>query len=145
MLVLLIFVSKIDPRHLILFDLTNTDRTYLCNMTLLLFLLGISVILLDITLWSGPRFNIKMSSYQYRKSHTGEKTVVRSSYLHSGISYTSKMTSLYWIGALSVCGESQLRHWGQDKMAAILQITYSLAFSWMKMYESRLKFHWGLW
>ena len=25
--------------------------------------------------------------------------VVRSSYLHNGISYTGKMTSLYWIGA----------------------------------------------
>ena len=39
----------------------------------------------------GPRFNTKMSSYQYRKSHCGNKTVVRSSY-----SYTGKMTSLYW-------------------------------------------------
>ena len=41
-----------------------------------------------------------MSSYQYRKSHRGDKMVVRSSYLHSGISYTGKMVSLYWIGAL---------------------------------------------
>ena len=45
----------------------------------------------------GPRFNIKMPSYRYRKSHCGDKTVVRSSYLHNGISYTGKMTSLYWI------------------------------------------------
>ena len=45
----------------------------------------------------GPWFNIKMSSYQYRKSHCGDKTVVRSSYLHNEISYTGKMTSLYWI------------------------------------------------
>ena len=37
--------------------------------------------------WPGPWFNIKMSSYQYRKSHCGDKTVVRSSYLHNGISY----------------------------------------------------------
>ena len=49
---------------------------------------------------TGPWFNIKMSSYQYRKSHCGDKTVVRSSYLHNGISYTGKMTSLYWIRAL---------------------------------------------
>ena len=34
---------------------------------------------------------------QYRKSHCGDKTVVRSSYLHNGISYTGKMRSLYWI------------------------------------------------
>ena len=46
-----------------------------------------------------PRFNIKMPSYRYRKSHCGDKTVVRSSYLHNGISYTGKMASLYWIRA----------------------------------------------
>ena len=46
----------------------------------------------------GPRFNINISSYQYRKSHCGDKTVVRSSYLHNRISYTGKMTSLYWDG-----------------------------------------------
>ena len=46
----------------------------------------------------GPWFNIKMSSYQYRKSHCGDKTVVRSSYLHNGISFTAEMSSLYWIG-----------------------------------------------
>ena len=46
---------------------------------------------------SGSWFNIKMLSYQYRKSHCGDKTVVRSSYLHNAISYTSKTTSLYWI------------------------------------------------
>ena len=47
-----------------------------------------------------PWFNIKMSSYQYRKSHCGDKTVVRSPYLHSGISYTGKMASFYWIRPL---------------------------------------------
>ena len=46
------------------------------------------------------RFNIKMSSYQYRKSHCGDKTVVRSSYLHNGIFYTGKTTFLNWIRAL---------------------------------------------
>ena len=48
---------------------------------------------------SGPWFNIKMPSYQYRKSHCGDKTILRPSYLHNGISYTGKMTSLYWIRA----------------------------------------------
>ena len=42
---------------------------------------------------------IKMSSYQYRKSLCGDK-VVRSSYLHIVISFTGKMSSLYWIRAL---------------------------------------------
>ena len=40
-----------------------------------------------------------MSSYQYKKSNCGDKTVVRSSYLHTGISYTGKASSLYWIGS----------------------------------------------
>ena len=55
-----------------------------------------------------------------------------------------------------------LTHWGQKKMAAVLQTAFSLthtgrgkiaavsqmtlsdAFSWMKMYECWLKFHWNL-
>ena len=51
----------------------------------------------------GPRFNIKMSSYQYRKSHCGDKTVVRSSYLHNVISYTGKTASLYWFSPKIEC------------------------------------------
>ena len=47
----------------------------------------------------GPWFNIKMTSYQYRKCHCGDKTILRPSYLHNGISYTGKTTSLYWIRA----------------------------------------------
>ena len=31
---------------------------------------------------SGPWFNIKMTSYEYRKSHCGDKTILRSCYLH---------------------------------------------------------------
>ena len=49
---------------------------------------------------SGPWFNIKMTSYQYRKSHCGDKTILRPSYLHNGFSYAGKTTSLYWIGVL---------------------------------------------
>ena len=48
---------------------------------------------------SGPWFSIKMPSYQYRKTHCGYKTILRTSYLHNGIFHTCKMTSLYWIGA----------------------------------------------
>ena len=34
--------------------------------------------------------------------------------------------------------------WGQDKMATIFQTTFWNAFSWMKMYQFQLKFHWSL-
>ena len=37
-----------------------------------------------------------------------------------------------------------LTHWGWDKMDAIFQTTFSNAFSWMKIYEFRLSFHWSL-
>ena len=33
-----------------------------------------------------------------------------------------------------------LTHWGRDKMAAVSQTMFSNAFSWMKMFEFRLKF-----
>ena len=52
-----------------------------------------------ITTAPGGRLNTKMTFYQYRKSHCGDKTILRSSYLHNGISYTGKMSSLYWIRA----------------------------------------------
>ena len=37
-----------------------------------------------------------------------------------------------------------LTHWGWDKMAAIFQTTFFNGFSWMKIYQFRLIFHWNL-
>ena len=37
-----------------------------------------------------------------------------------------------------------LTHWGRDKMVAIFQTTFSNAFSWMKLYKFRLRFHWNV-
>ena len=42
-----------------------------------------------------------------------------------------------------ICSNS-LTHWSRDKMAAVSQTMFSNAFSWMEMYEFRLKFHWSL-
>ena len=39
---------------------------------------------------------------------------------------------------------SLLTHWGRGKMAAIFQTTFSNAFSWVKMFEFCLRFHWSL-
>ena len=75
---------------------------------------------------SGPWFNIKMSSYQYRKSHCGDKTVVRSSYLHNGISYTGKMTSLYWFGPLVL----------HFNMLLFCKLGFFSAFSWYTFYNT---------
>ena len=35
-------------------------------------------------------------------------------------------------------------HWSRDKMATIFQMTFSNAFSWIKMYKFRLIFDWSL-
>ena len=37
-----------------------------------------------------------------------------------------------------------LTHWGRGIMAAIFQMTFSNAFSWLKMFEFWLQFHWNL-
>ena len=50
----------------------------------------------------GGWFNIKTPSDQYRKFYGGDKTILRPSFLHNGISYAGKMTSLYWIRALNL-------------------------------------------
>ena len=42
------------------------------------------------------------------------------------------------------CALSRLSHWGRGKMADIFQITFSNAFSRMKIYEFRSNFHWSL-
>ena len=41
-------------------------------------------------------------------------------------------------------GFSLLAPWGRDKMAAVSQTILSNAFSWMKMLEFWLRFHWSL-
>ena len=44
----------------------------------------------------GGWFNIKLPSYRYKKSYSGDK-ILRPFYLHNVISHTDTMTSLYWI------------------------------------------------
>ena len=72
-----------------------------------------------------------MPSYQYRKCHCGDKTVVGSSYLHNGISYASKMASLYWTNP-------QISSWftliWSDK-SGTSHMKISATLNWMKIYE----------
>ena len=50
------------------------------------------------------------------------------------------MFALYGNGVV----QKLLTHWSRDKLATIFQKTLSNAFSWMKMYIFRLRFHWCL-
>ena len=66
--------------------------------------------------------------------------------------YTHTHTHLYACGAndreiaFMSCGLyiMLLTHWGRDKMDALPQTTFWSAFSWMKTFEFRLKFHLSL-
>ena len=49
-----------------------------------------------------------------------------------------------WFYFSMISVKLSLTHWGRDKMDAIWQTTFSSAFSWLKMFEFRLKFHWSL-
>ena len=52
-----------------------------------------------------------------------------------------KILCLYFTVIFHIHG---LTHWGRDEIDAILQTIFSNAFSWMKMYELRFRFHWSL-
>ena len=61
----------------------------------------------------GAWVNKNMPSYQYRKSHSGDKAAVRSSYLQNGICYTGKMASLYWMRAQKAAENTWLGYFCQ--------------------------------
>ena len=56
------------------------------------------------------------------------------------------VTRPQWVNGCMLSYHSGLFHWhwDRDKMATISQTTLSNAFSWMKMLEFQLKFHWSL-
>ena len=55
------------------------------------------------------------------------------------------MTSTHWsLEQITTWACFNLTHWGRDKMAAVSQTMFSNAFSWMKIYEFWLIFHWSL-
>ena len=67
----------------------------------------------------------------------------------NAVNFFSVVCSKRWMkrrGHSSVCTKRMfdLTHWGRDKIDVISQTTFSSAFSWMKMYELRLIFHWIL-
>ena len=71
---------------------------------------------------AGPRFNNKMTSYQYRKSHCGDKKILRPSYLHNGISYTGKTTFYIESGPWASCSmpiTSVILQWMNTMQAVI--------------------------
>ena len=68
----------------------------------------------------GIHFNIKISSYQYRKPHCGDKMSLWLPPFHNGSSYTGKIASLYWMRA---------QHTEYDK-----SLLHSLPLFWMTLF-----------
>ena len=96
--------------------------------------------------YPGGWINIKTISYQYRKSHCGDKTILRPSYLHNGISYTGKMSSLYWIRALALCtiiplahidGLVQERH-NSSALAMELRLSWTTLSTWYMYWQCKI-------
>ena len=92
----------------------------------------------------GRRFNKNISSNQYRKSHCGDETILRPSYLQNGITYNGKMASFYWIRALAfmmILGcRSCIRHFEMfgsgealDHVALPIGIIHIITFSITKV------------
>ena len=73
--------------------------------------------------------------YTFMKLHSVDDLL---NSIFPGIIIVSVMT---WVQLKVKC---LLTHCGRDKMAAFSQTTFSSAFSWMKMFEFQLKFHWSL-
>ena len=110
-------------------------------------LVGFQYIVLHV--WeAGGWFNIKTTSYQYRKSHSGDKTILRPSYLHNGISYTGKMASWYWIRAqlsipwksnytilLALCVGDLLVHYNDVIMRTVVSQITSLTIVYSTVYS----------
>ena len=77
--------------------------------------------------------------YRFRKCCTTKKQTI---ILFSSFGFTFTMCSHTLLELTHNFGG--LTHWGRDKMDAISQTTFSNAFSWMKMCEICLRFHWSL-
>ena len=85
-----------------------------------------------------------MSSYLYRKSHCGDKMVVRPSYLYNGISYTGKMTPLYWKSPLVLIADMACHKvcsilWNYINMHAVHLLDFRQWFMLQSLHQEKGK------
>ena len=96
-----------------------------------------SEILIEILTFSFKKMRLKVSSAKRRPFCPGLNVLICLMVVTVATVATKSMPGHHAIGL-------PLTHWGPDKMDAISQTTFSNAFSWMKMHEFRLIFHWSL-
>ena len=67
------------------------------------------------------------------------------SFIDAYLCHSTSMSQIIYVIVCTVlvnCStQSRLTHWGRDIMAAIFQMAFSNAFSWLKMLEFHLNFH----
>ena len=79
-----------------------------------------------------------MTFYQYWKSHCGDMMVIRSFYLHNGISNTGKMTSLYWMKAALIL----MTRWTNiSTMSHLPRADHPIVDSFKHLWEPHWKAH----
>ena len=96
-------------------------------------------ILLIVPLWSLMKFYSKFRYFNWRKPNW-KCSLENGDHFISAPMFYRNPTNPNFHSTFS----KHLTHWGRDKMDAISQTTFSNAFSWMKMHEFRLRFHWSL-
>ena len=96
---------------------------------------NLSEILIEIHTVSSKKMHLKMSSGKWRPFYVGLNVLNnRCMMVHVVVIFPYGRQG-------SVC---PISHWSRDKMAATSQTIFWNAFTWMKMCESRLRFHWSL-
>ena len=96
-----------------------------------------------------PKYSLEMLklvfnvSCEYQGSHLDSLSISVRDAVYP-IKYAHNFVVLCFAVVIITMSPLLLTHWGWDKMAAISQTTFSTAFSWMKIYELRLSFHWNL-
>ena len=118
---------------------------------------NLSEILIKINTVSLKKMHLKMSSGRRQPSCLGLNVLIKrcSKGVSKGCNF-NRWTAVQiraWMSnhipkgcmrVITLWKSAYLTHWDRDKMAAVSQTTFSDAFSWMKMYEFRLRFHWSL-
>ena len=99
-----------------------------------------SEILSEIQTFSFKKMPLKMSSAKWRPFCLGLNVLRRI----WGFACPVYCKARHLMSSYTEHWNRTLTHWGRDKMDAILQTTFWSAFSWIKMFEFRLKFHWSL-
>ena len=98
-------------------------------------------IILNLTLyWSAMNFFLNLLSHTIW-CHLVKRCLLN---ITDGLRNCIENRCIFAVITVASDGLAPLTHWGRDKMAAVSQTTLSNAFSFMKMSEFRLRFHWSL-